>query len=89
MKFIFIGDITEENGKTIRENNLSIKHKIPIGQLVELRSDSDYGWEGIRLFVTSHTRDCDGTPLYSVGYEKSNFLYGLCEDSLVIKEIDK
>jgi len=33
------GDIVEKNGKTIRENNLALTHKIPIDTLVEVKYD--------------------------------------------------
>jgi len=68
---VFVGDIIDDNGKTIRENNLSIKHDIPIGSLVEVTGETWYG-EGAceifkaRLWVVSHDRDCDGTPLYTL-----------------------
>lgn len=52
--------IVESNGKTIKESNMQKNHKIPIGSLVE---DTE---TGIRAFVALHTRDCDGTPLYSL-----------------------
>ena len=55
--YIIAHDIVEKNGKTVRENNLEIQHKIPLNSLVELNN-------GVRLFVVVHTRDCDGTPLY-------------------------
>jgi len=60
-KIIFFGDIVEENGKTIKENNLAREHKYPIGSLVELEN-------GERLFVMAYTRDCDGNPLYNLGF---------------------
>lgn len=41
-KPIFVGDIVESNGKTWRENNLAIQHKVPVGALVEVEVD-DYG----------------------------------------------
>jgi len=56
--FIFVSDIVEKNGKTVRENNLLLKHKLPIGSLVEIKNT------GVRLFIVAHHRDCDGTPLY-------------------------
>lgn len=61
-----LSDRIEENGKTVKENNLTIPHKIPIGALVEV-CNLDEGYkhhEGVRLFVVYHQRDCDGTPLY-------------------------
>lgn len=58
-----------ESGKTIRENNLELNHDIPLGTLVEI--DCDYIDEhGLRLFVGGHGRDCDGTPLYSLTFDK-------------------
>lgn len=68
---INVADIVEENDKTVRENNLEKRHNIPIGSLVEVKYDC---WHGdgccekihARLWVYSHDRDCDGTPLYSL-----------------------
>ena len=66
---INFSDIVEANGKTIKENNTSLPHNIPIGTLVEV--NIHYSKEhGIRLFVCSHDRDCDGTPLYSLSFKK-------------------
>lgn len=59
-KFINFKDIVEENGKTIEQNNLEIKHKFNIGDLIEITE------EGSRAFIALQTRDCDGTPLYSL-----------------------
>lgn len=68
-QFVMLSDIVEQNGKTVKENNLSKQHLIPIGSLVEL-SNKDYPDEaprdGLRLFVVHHSRDCDGTPLYDL-----------------------
>lgn len=66
---IFVGDLVEANGKTVRENNLAKQHKIPIGTLVELHSgeDDDWEYEGMRMYVCGYSRDCDGTPLYGLG----------------------
>ena len=58
-----------ENGKTIRENNLELKHDIPLGTLVEINCD-DIDEHGLRLFVGAHGRDCDGLPLYSLTFDK-------------------
>lgn len=69
--FFLIHDTVEANGKTIKENNLALTHQIPIGALVEVKYDVWYG-DGTcakihaRLFVVSHNRDCDGTPLYAL-----------------------
>lgn len=62
MQVIRLHDIVEENGKTIRENNLEIPHTIPVGSLVEVTyEDSDLF--GLRLFLVMHIRDCNGKPL--------------------------
>jgi hypothetical protein len=68
----FIGNFIENNGKTIKENNLEIKHNIPLGELVEIitwdkESEEKYG--GLRLFVVEHERDVDGTPLYGLSWD--------------------
>lgn len=66
---IFVGDLIESNGKTVKQNNMQIKHNIPLGTLVEINCD-DLDEHGLRLFVTSHDRDCDGTPLYTLSTKK-------------------
>lgn len=69
--FFLIHNLVEPNGKTIRENNLAKEHRIPVGTLVEVKFDEWFG-DGAclkahaRLWVVKHTRDCDGTPLYSL-----------------------
>jgi len=72
---INFADIVEENGKTIRDNNLAVVHDIPIGALVEVKFEE---WHGdgccekihARLWVVRQDRDCDGTPLYSLSKHK-------------------
>lgn len=49
-------------GRSYREVNAEMNHKIPIGTLVELES-------GVRVFVVLHNRDCDQTPLYSLSID--------------------
>ena len=75
MEFINIADIKNpKTGKTYREENLEKTHNIPIGALVEVEIDDDYLDEpkhGLRLFVVSHDRDCDGSPLYSLSFNKN------------------
>ena len=73
MKVQVWSQIVEANGKTIRENNLDIQHKIPLGSIVTVEFDETLdsilgiGYRGkATLYVTQHTRDCDGTPLYSL-----------------------
>jgi hypothetical protein len=70
-KLVKFSDVIEPNGKTIKENNLEKKHKIPLGTLVEVKYTKQYGNGACskrhdRLFVAKHTRDCDGTPLYTL-----------------------
>lgn len=62
-------DIKEKDGKTIEQNNLEKKHKYEIGSLVEYKPN------GIRLFVHSHNRGCDGTPLYTLAYDMDPSIY--------------
>ena len=62
MEFVNIADIPMENGLTSRQENGLKKHNIPLGTLVET-------WEGLRLYVASHDRDCDETPLYGLSYK--------------------
>lgn len=72
-----VKDIIEENGKTIEQNNLEKKHNIPIGTLVEVKYDEWFG-DGAcqkvhaRLWVVSHDRDCDGTPLYTLSSHRGD-----------------
>ena len=74
-------DPDDPHGRTYREVNRANPHAIQIGTLVELES-------GARLFVVMHTRDCDGTPLYSLAadiedpdYKWSN---GHADDGLAV-----
>lgn len=53
-------DPGDPEGRSYRQVNAARTHAIPIGALVELES-------GERLRVMKHTRDCDQTPLYSLG----------------------
>lgn len=69
-----VADIIEENGKTIRQNNLEKSHMIPLGALVEVTYESSYDEDsmcGVRMFVVKHSRDCDGTPLYDLSFDKN------------------
>ena len=69
---VLFSDLLEPNGLTIRQNNLARQHKFPIGTLVHCKYDETHAsgsscrTEG-NLWVIEHTRDCDGTPLYTVG----------------------
>lgn len=79
-KIIMYSELKEENGKTIRENNMEKDFEIPINTLVEVKvsNDIDSGSSGIsgvvRAFVVQHHRDCDGEPLYRLDFYKSNHI---------------
>lgn len=81
-------DIQGNVGKTFRELNNEMKHNIPIGILVEIIPwDGDCFYGGMRMFVNSHDRDCDGTPLYTLGSKNNQDgcergFGGFLEDSL-------
>lgn len=62
---VYVPDIVEANGKTVRENNLELPHKIPLKTFVEINLDYSKS-HGCRGFVVEHRRDCDGTPLYGL-----------------------
>ena len=74
MNFVNIADIKNpESGKTYRQENNEKTHKIPLGTLVEVDFNDEYcetPKKGLRLFVVRHDRDCDGTPLYSLSFNK-------------------
>ena len=73
-QIIHIADLTDpydKRNRTYRELNNLKKHKIPIGTLVEVKFEDSFGGEGgwkvhARLWIIKHTRDCDGTPLYTL-----------------------
>jgi hypothetical protein len=84
-RFIFVGDIVEANGKTIRENNQERPHKFALGTLVEIHGSEDFGWNGCRLYVRSLSRDCDGSPLYVLGsldLDDRPTLFGMDEEGM-------
>lgn len=72
MSIVNVSDIVEKNGKTFKENNMSKKHSFPIGSLVEIMGDDGDDDVGIRLYVVSHSRDCDGTPLYGMSFKRNS-----------------
>ena len=80
-----VADIVEKNGKTVRENNLSEKHKIPLGTLVEVDIGQS-SHKGVRLYVCAHNRDCDGSPLYTLGIPGEEYFRtgGYGEESLKV-----
>lgn len=83
-----VADLTDPNDsqeRTYRQVNAERAHAIPLGTLVELET-------GERLRVMMHTRDCDQTPLYSLGVtgsEEDNigrmtWHHGYGEESLAV-----
>ena len=70
MTSVVIHDLKDPDdslGRSYKEVNLDKKHNITIGSLVEIES-------GVRLFVVSLDRDCDGTPLYSLCVDKDDIV---------------
>ena len=83
-----VADLTDPNdpqGRTYRQVNAEKTHAIPLGALVELET-------GERLRVMMHTRDCDQTPLYSLGVSgddedeigRMKWHLGYCDESLTV-----
>jgi hypothetical protein len=67
MTIIAVSSIVEDNGKTIRQNNMEKTHTIPLDTFVEIIPSRWHDYSGMRGYVVRHGRDCDGTPLYSMG----------------------
>ena len=99
-KNFIVYDLVEENGKTIKENNLELQHNIPLGALVEVKFDNWFGggacWKvHARLWVVAHSRDFDGTPLYGLSQwndaefaiKKQQVFYGFSEEDLIVVNI--
>jgi hypothetical protein len=62
-------DPSDPLSRTNRQINETLKHTIPIGTLVELKT-------GDRLRIAAYTRDCDQTPMYTLsvtGHEEDRF----------------
>lgn len=84
-RIINVADIVEANGKTVRENNMELQHKIPLDSLVEVKYDK---WHGngasekihARLYVVQHSRDCDGTPMYTLSGWKHESINSLLSE---------
>lgn len=68
---VYVPNIVQENGKTVRENNLQIPHKIPLKTFVEINLDYNES-HGCRGFVVDYQRDCDGEPLYGISIDPSD-----------------
>ena len=85
---INVADLPDPNdaqGRSYRQVNAKRQHAIPLGTLVELDT-------GERLRVMMHTRDCDQTPLYSLGVTgddedhigRMKWRHGYCDESLIV-----
>jgi hypothetical protein len=65
-EIIIVADLVDpkdKEGRTYREINNATKHQYEVGQLIEIKN-------GVRMFIAKQTRDCDGTPLYSLTAER-------------------
>lgn len=92
-------DPDDPKGRTHKQINLEKNHAYEIGSLVEIIDDDEhYEYEpyynGARLYVVAHHRDCDGTPLYAMSADKNDtfenkpgfanptWVHGFTEESL-------
>jgi len=77
--------VNPATGKTYREENNARVHAIPLNALVEvMKYDMDESVyvdnpHGLRLYVTRHGRDCDGTPLYYLSHMTIAEYNDICE----------
>jgi hypothetical protein len=73
-----VSDLVEENGRTIRENNLDRQHELPIGALVQVDNEctgSGSQWTRVvQGYIAVLGRDCDGTPLYYLTIREHDLL---------------
>ena len=69
--------LSDSQGRTYREINNAMSHKYKTGLLVELNS-------GVRLFIIKLTRDCDGTPLYTLGIDATNYAGHYSQDGFKV-----
>jgi hypothetical protein len=90
VQIVNVADLTDPDdpqGRSYRQVNADKQHAIAIDTLVELtEKDGSYGNE--RLYVKQHARDCDQTPLYSLGLRHHEspyqWVHGFSEDSLTV-----
>ena len=81
-KVVMFSDIVEENGKTIRENNLEKQHKYQVGDLVEVELSEWHG-EGWR----TQDRDEENMSMGQKIYHK--VVGGIPEESLTKIEVNE
>ena len=90
IEFTNVADLPDPDdnlGRTYREVNNAKSHKFNIGDLVEVDGE-------IRLFIAKLDRDCDGTPVYSLTYEKSlssmnYWVPGFSEEGMKLIDLQK
>jgi hypothetical protein len=58
--------VDPETGLTVKETNEAVLHHYSVGMLVEYAEPRSRS-HGVRLYVWEQTRDCDGTPMYTLG----------------------
>jgi hypothetical protein len=100
-RYVAIHDLKDPDdplGRTYKEANAARTHAIAIGSLVEIVSDPEWpsSADGVRLYVVSHGRDCDMTPLYYLsadredttqereGWKNRGWVGGYSESSLAV-----
>lgn len=82
MSIINFADIVEGNGKTVRENNFSKGHNIPVHSIIEVNCKGS-NLHRLRLYVTAHGQDCDGSPLYYLSHDPHAFeKYNQCRQDV-------
>lgn len=72
-----VHNLTDPNdpaGRTHKQINMEKRHAYPVGTLVEMVETewTDGRHEGVRLYVVYLHRDCDGTPLYALSWNRHN-----------------
>jgi hypothetical protein len=91
MSVTLVSGVKEMNGKTIRQNNLERRHTLPLDTLVELDLVVSYAngttTEGrVQMYVFSHDRDCDGTPLYGLATWPWSKILACHDDALTLEQ---
>ncbi len=67
----------DQHGRTYKEINRAERHALAVGQIVGIKDS------GVRLLVKKLTRDCDETPLYSIGFD-DHICHGYHIDDLTL-----
>jgi len=81
-RVVFAHELVEENGKTVRENNMEKTHKYPLGEVVEVTMGFDIGWGAAAIVDRKNREICLGVKegtfrLYVVGHQRD------CDGSLL------